>query len=77
MNAMPPSISFGGRSGVKLKALWRAIRYSAPRCHQPFSIILISLTRWLTRSASGSARGRRIAQRFARVAREAFAARPI
>ena len=46
---------------MKLKAPWRAIRYSAPRCHQPFSIIPTSLTRWLTRSACGSARVRRIA----------------
>ena len=70
------SISSGDRSGVKRKAPWRAIRYSAPRCRRPFSIILTSLTRWRTRSASGSAGVRRIAQRFARLARDAFAASP-
>ena len=58
---MFPSISFGDRSGVKLNASLPAIQYSAPRYQLPFSIIPISPVRCRIRSASGSAKVRRIA----------------
>ncbi len=70
------SINSGCRSGVKPKAPWRAIRYSARRCLRPFSIIPILLHALAHQIGARLGKTSDDRARFSQLAREAFAASP-